>query len=110
MNDVKPLQILEARVAKLERAARWYRAGFFAVMVLAVGMGAKFAVQDAEFKIVKAERYEVVTPDGTPVATLSAGINRENNEVEGYLLIANDGASRTTTLSPGKKELTIRNK
>lgn len=106
MNDAS----FEMRLAALERTARRYRLAFFAVCVLAVGMGAKFAVMDAEFKIVKAERFEVVTPDGTTVAALTAGENRETKEVEGYLLIANDNATRTTTLSPGKKELTIRNK
>ena len=106
MNDAS----FEMRLAALESTARRYRLAFFAAVVLAVGMGAKFAVMDAEFNIVKAGSFEVVAPDGTTVAALTVGESRDTKEVEGYLMVANDKATRTTTLSPGKKELTIRNK
>lgn len=110
MNDAKFLQILETRLAKLERAARWYRVGFFAVCVLAVGMGAKEAAKETEFDIVKAQKFELITPDGVTVGHFTSGISRETNEIEGTLLITNEKATRATAVMAGKKELVNINK
>jgi len=99
MNDVKSLQILEARVAKLERAARRWMAGCFAVMVLACGMGAKFAVMDAEFNIVKAERFEVVGSGGKVLATF--GRLKEVDRESSAMVLDTSDEKFSTIISAG---------
>lgn len=105
MNDVKFLQILETRLAKLERAARWYRVGFFAVCVLVVGMGAKFAVQDAEFKIVKAERFEVAGSGGKVLATFGR-VKTTDRESSAMILDTSD-EKFSTIISAGGNPIVL---
>lgn len=105
MNDVKSLQILEARVAKLERAARRWMAGCFAVCVMAVGMGAKFAVMDAEFGVVKATRFQVVGSDGKGLA--SFGMIKTSARESTVLVLGASDDSRTTIMNAGGSPVPI---
>jgi Na+/H+ antiporter NhaA len=101
MNDAN----FETRLAKLERAARWYRVGFFAVCVLAVGMGAKFAVVDAEFGVVKAKRFNVIGEGGQVVAEMYSTKSEATNKDEGFLVVASEDKKKATFVRAGVGEL-----
>lgn len=107
MNDVKSLQILEARVAKLERAARRWMAGCFAVCVLAVGMGAvaNEALKEVEFESVKAKRFQVVGSDGKGLATF--GMIKTTNRESTVLVLGASDDSRTTIMNAGGSPVPI---
>ena len=109
MNAVADRNSLENRVAKLERAARWYRVGFFAMMVLAVGMGAKFAVQDAEFGTVRAKRFNVIGEGGQVVAEIFSTKSQATNKEEGFLVVLSEDKKKATFVRAGVGELKYQN-
>lgn len=98
---------LENRVAKLERAARRYRLAFFAAVVLAVGMGAKFAVMDAEFGVVKAKKFELTDSKGTAIGGFYVSTS-EGKEIT-TLMVTESAKKRAVVITPGKDPLIVDN-
>lgn len=81
---------LEARLHKLEREARWYRLGFFALCLAAsavVGFG--FDQQQDTVDEVVAKRIRVVSPSGRTVIEL-----RSTGDEEGMISVRNENPAR----------------
>lgn len=107
--DMNALVNLEARLSKLEKASRRWRLLCFAVMVLAVGMGAKFAVMDAEFGVVKAKRFNVIGEGGQVVAEMYSTKSKTTNKDEGFLLVISEDKKKATFVMAGANELKYQN-
>ena len=108
MNDVKSLQILEARVAKLERSARRWMAGCFAVCVMAVGMGAvaNEALKDVEFGVVRAKKFELVDSKGTGIGTFH--VKKMDDGNESTVFIATESNKKKAVLiTPGDSPVVV---
>lgn len=102
--DMNALVNLEARLSKLEKASRRWRLLCFAVMVLAVGMGAKFAVMDAEFKNVTVNRLDVVGPNGELLGQFG-GKKMENGEYDGVIVAFGNKEKKITTIVAGDSKV-----
>lgn len=105
MNDADrtnaDLSSLNARLSKLEKSARRWRWSFAAVCVLMVGMGAKFAVQDAEFGVVKAKKFELVTDNGVSISTFH--VKKMPNGDDSTVFIVGDSTKKKAVLiTPGE--------
>jgi hypothetical protein len=98
---------LEARLSKLEKASRRWRLLCFAMMILAVGMGAKFAAQDAEFGVVKAKKFFVVNDSGDSLGVFQVSGAGESQSAE--IAIRSSDKKRATAISPGTEIRLINN-
>jgi hypothetical protein len=72
---------LEQRVAKLERSVKLWRLLGVVGLLLVVGMGATFAVQDAEFGVVKARSFQVVNAAGQIQGAFGLGANDDGSSL-----------------------------
>lgn len=92
---------LAARVSRLERSARRWRASFAALAVVVVSMGAAYAVNDGEFGTIRARKFEVVTEQGESVATLTSRVSDATKKDEGVLLVSGNDKRLATFIEPG---------
>lgn len=99
---------LEARLSKLEKASRRWRLLCFAVMVLAVGMGAKFAVMDAEFGVVKAKKFELTDSKGTAIGGFFVKSVEGGGETTS-LMVTESTKKKAILLTPGREPLVVNN-
>jgi hypothetical protein len=109
MNDVNSLKSFEARLTQLEKSGRRWRLACFAVMVLAVGMGAvaNEALQDAEFGVVKAKRFELTDSKGVAIGAFYTSTS-EGKEIT-TLIVTESAKKRATVITPGKNPLVVDN-
>lgn len=92
---------IEARVEKLERAARRWRLAFAALCVCVVGMGAGAGavLTDAEFKTVKATKFQVVDGKGVVVAELGLSPGGDSTG----LMVTESAKKKAILLTPGNE-------